>query len=464
MPKSAAITILLITRDRLVRGDLARGAVAGVWAQPRPDLPDLPSLAEAALRLGPRPARKVYVLTTDLWTQTLELPMHRSAGASAAELNKALNFEAEAISGQSAFESVVSHVPLPASAEGMQSYWLIQARGADIDLMDDIVRKAGSKLLGVGHPGGLARPPAAGAWQRVELWPDAVVAVRGRAKGPPDVQVFNSDPQMGRWRAEVADWERKEEPADRKELLVAAGVEVPAKTEGQHLTRLDDKADLAAWLAALGDQLTQKRPPLPLLVAAPVPMSVTQRRRIAALGALGALALCCTHYFLYMDRGIQSANAERAKLQAPAARLPDLEKQLKDVEGKEGKLKEEIGKFDRCAAKLAAQRNRLSRLLSSLARHRAEDLLVQRIDNDAGEPKIQGLCLQPELADQFAAWLTRELRPEPGRPDGWEVQPPRKVARNLVADGGPWHFEILCKVPAEPAAVQTASKAPARHR
>ena len=59
------------------RTDLSRGprvSLQGVWKQPRPDLPDVASLVEAALHLGPRPARKVYVLTTDLWTQALEWP------------------------------------------------------------------------------------------------------------------------------------------------------------------------------------------------------------------------------------------------------------------------------------------------------------------------------------------------------------------------------------------------------
>src|SRR6266436_3172625 len=115
MSKSAAITILLITREGLVRGDLSGGpqvTLQGVWKQPRPDVPDLAALVEAALHLGPRPARKVLVLTSDLWTQTLELPLHKSADVNAGDLARALNFEAETLSGLSAFEAVVHQVPL----------------------------------------------------------------------------------------------------------------------------------------------------------------------------------------------------------------------------------------------------------------------------------------------------------------------------------------------------------------
>ena len=470
MSKSA-ITILLITREGLVRADLSRGkkvSLAGVWHQPRPDVPDLPSLVEAALHLGPRPARKVYVLTTDLWTQTLELPLHKSTGVNAAELAKALNFEAEALSGLSAFEAVVDQVPL-GSHEGLRAHWLVQARSADLDLIDDVVRKAGSKLIGVGHPGGLPRPlipmvDASRSWQRIELWPDAVVALRGHARGPVDIQVFNSDPQMGRWRADVADWERKSETAEYKELLVAAGSDTLAKIEGPAPLRLDTPDDLASWLLAWGEHLTLKRPGVPLVTPAPIPLSSGQRRGIAGLVGLVALGLCCAHYYLWLGRGIQWANGERVRHQEPAGRLAQLEKQLKDVETRANSVKEEAGKFQHCADKLTAQRKRLARLLSSLARHQHDDLLVQKIDNESGEPRIQGMCLQPELADDFASWLARELRSTSTLPDGWDVMTPRKEARNFVADGGPWHFEITCKIPVDPAdakaSLKTAGPAP----
>jgi hypothetical protein len=280
-----------------------------------------------------------------------------------------------------------------------------------------------------------------------------------------DVQVFNSDPQLGRWRAELAEWERKAEPAEHKELLAAPGIEAPIKVDGQQVVNLADDAVLSHWLGAVGGQLLQKRPGIPLLVPAPVPLSAGQRRRIAALVALAAVALCLGHYFLWLERNLRAANAERAQLLAPAAKLAEFEKKIKEEEKKGTQVKDETGKFQRCADKLVAQRNRLARLLKSLARQDWEDLLVQKIDNEAGEPKIKGLCLQPEMADQFAAWLARELRPTGNQPDGWEVQPPRKIARNQVANGGPWEFEILCRIPVEPAAAKIGPTVNApRHR
>src|SRR5271154_6470118 len=114
MATRPATTILLITRNELVRADFSRGpkiALLNLWQQPRPDLPDFASLAEAALIQGPKPGKRVWIFSTDLWTQTLELPANKATGVSASELANALNFEAEALSGHSAFESVVGYVP-----------------------------------------------------------------------------------------------------------------------------------------------------------------------------------------------------------------------------------------------------------------------------------------------------------------------------------------------------------------
>ena len=80
MARRAATTIVLVTRQDLVRADFASGpnpALLELVVQPRPDLPDLAALVETALVLGPKAARQVWVLSSDLWTQTLALPAGR---------------------------------------------------------------------------------------------------------------------------------------------------------------------------------------------------------------------------------------------------------------------------------------------------------------------------------------------------------------------------------------------------
>ena len=155
-----------------------------------------------------------------------------------------------------------------------------------------------------------------------------------------------------------------------------------------------------------------------------------------------------------MIRRIKAASAESNQLQEPARRLPDVQKQVANLEAKRDTMKQEIEQLNHSAARLTKQRERLARLLVCLAENSSEDLLVQRIDSDTGDPRIHGVCLKPELADQFAKTLAEKLRPF-----GWEVQAPEKQAKNLVAGGAPWEFDMILKSPSEPAGVKTKLKA-----
>src|SRR5262249_39491396 len=155
------------------------------------------------------------------------------------------------------------------------------------------------KLAGLAHPGGLPRPLTADndpgrAWQRIELWPDAVVGLRGTGTGLPEVQVLNNDPQLGRWRNELT---TAGQPAGQRELLVAAGIPVPADAPGQQLINFDNDTALAVWLIAWAERTNLKEPGLPVLRPLPQPLSAGQRRGIAAALAFVMLALCTAHYW-----------------------------------------------------------------------------------------------------------------------------------------------------------------------
>src|SRR5437763_1046921 len=178
-----ATTIILLTRNELVRADFARGGrtLSGLWRQPRPDLPDLTSVIESALLQAPGVGRRVWLLSTDLWTQTLTLPGLKMAGLNAEQQASALNFEAEGMSGQPAFDSVVGYTTQP--AEGQETgYWLVQSPSSTLPQIEEAIERAGGRLAGVAHPAGLPMPldgKTVKSWQRVELWPDALVCLGG---------------------------------------------------------------------------------------------------------------------------------------------------------------------------------------------------------------------------------------------------------------------------------------------
>ena len=165
MARRATTTIVLITRQALVRTDFRGGrqpVLANLWQQPRPELDDPSVLVEAALALGPKVGRQVFVLSTDFWSQTLPLPTSRTRGLTEEEVAGALNFEAETLSGQSALETVLGQRLLK-STSGENLYWVLQLKTYDRDRIADIVYQAGGRLEGLGHPSCLPRPLQTGA-------------------------------------------------------------------------------------------------------------------------------------------------------------------------------------------------------------------------------------------------------------------------------------------------------------
>ncbi len=150
-------TILLITPDQLVRADLnprRLPRVRGVYAGPRPAVDDFPLLVETALRLGGRRQGSVWVLSTDFWTQTLALPAQTTAGVKNDELGRALGFEAEPFSGLSALETIVGYVPQPGHG-AERFFWLTQVPRTLLEQVEYVVERAGGRLAGLGHPGGV---------------------------------------------------------------------------------------------------------------------------------------------------------------------------------------------------------------------------------------------------------------------------------------------------------------------
>jgi hypothetical protein len=103
MGSRASKTIVLVNRHALVRADFSRAnSLLGVWAKTGSESQEWLTELETALGLGPKLGKTVYILSSDLWTQTLSLT-HDSANMSSQELASALSFEAEALSGLSAF-------------------------------------------------------------------------------------------------------------------------------------------------------------------------------------------------------------------------------------------------------------------------------------------------------------------------------------------------------------------------
>ena len=324
-------------------------------------------------------------------------------------------------------------------------WWIVQARATDRDAIEDVVRRAGSRLAGITHPGGLPRPVTAEQgspkpWMRAELWADTVICVQGQAKDNAAVQVFNSAPQLGQWQAE---WERRRKIAvagTGEEVLVDVAVAAPATSDGQAVVRLDDENGLRAWLTAWAAVLAGKTPAVPLVKPPRRPMSVGQRRGLAvAFGLIAAIA-CASHYML-LDASIKNTQEHLRAANGPGQKLGAMQKQYKDFQAKSEQSKTQKEKLDWQIARFDSQRQRLARLFACFCEHCPEDLFVEKIENHGGEPCVFGMCWEPELADQLANKLSQVL-PE----CGWKVETPKKTTQALVPGGGPCKFEIQFRI------------------
>lgn len=388
---ASAMTILLMTADRVVRGDFGGGAkpaLRGLW-QESAVAEDVVSAAETALFLGGRAGKRVFVLSTDVWSQIVSLPAKSVASLGDDELAQALAFEVEPISGIAAMDSAVGCRALGGSG-AERSYWVNQTSLHELRQLEDAIRRAGGKLAGAAHPTGIDR-------------------------------AAQSDAALAESLA--------------TELRETGG----AASDGPWASQTDDET-LSAWLTSCAAVLAQKSSRVPLIKPASRPMTNRQRGLMTAALAALVIVACYAHY-AWLDAQQQAAQTQldaRAKGTKSAAAT---KKQVTAAQKEVTELAARVATLERAAvqreATRAAHRARWSRLLALLSAHAPADLVVQRIEGDGFNVTISGVSLRPELSNTLASALGRELAAL-----GWRVQPAKKQAMSLSADGGPWSFEL----------------------
>lgn len=451
MARSGPLTILLITAERLVRADIrtGRGAPAcQIYRETRPVVDDLPSLVEEAIHLGPKKLSRVLLLCSDFWTQTLPLAAETAVGMSEAELPQALAFEAEPFSGISAFDSLGSSVTLPVE-DGERQFWFTQVMASIREQVEYTVQQAGGKLIGVAHPSGTpqvldADMPDGARWQRVELWPEVIVHLDGEPDGTLHVHVVNSSPQAGFWQQDAEAWFARFDPPDARETLCATDrvspSDIPTAT-GDRVIDLDEDAALEYWLATWAGQLAARAPSVPLIRPAPKPMPNSTRFAIAGLLGAVVLLLCAGHHW-WARSMTEQAEQQFAEVKRPADELKKVEDQAKKLDSQLAAVKKQADTIRvdlaTCRKALGSQRERLARLLTTLAESSSDEFVIQAIEGQRDGLQVRGICLRPEQANRLVQSMDEQLREF-----GLRVHLPKKEAQYMLADGGPYVFELL---------------------
>jgi hypothetical protein len=203
---------------------------------------------------------------------------------------------------------------------------------------------------------------------------------------------------------------------------------------------LDDHDALGAFLAAWAAELALKSPAVPLVHAAKKPLSATaQWTRALALGLMGLVA--CIGHYQWAQYEMRIQRAETARLNGPIQQFQAAKKEadalVKQRQTLDAACVKRTEDLTHCRQVLAAQQDRLCVLLTALAQPELEDYIVQRIEGTADELVLHGVCHKPRVSNELAAVLSPKIEPL-----GLRVELPDKHAKEMLADYGPWQFEL----------------------
>lgn len=436
MKRRAFSTMVAIAAGRVIRADFEGGPgeePARLWQASRKPGTETAEAVRAALALGGACGGTVWVLCDDFWAQSLALPAAQTDRLAPQELADALAFEVEPFSNQPPGETAVGlHAGKP--VDGTTLYWVVECPRTDLADLQEIVSRAGGRLSGATHPGGLPVPlgEAQGGqpWRRVEKWQGGWIAVTGDGRDGVMVQSLATsqvDDTLTGWTG--ASEGLVPEAGAWKSLAFAGSI--------RRTLALDDEGALRRWLGAWARCLDGRTEKPALLTAPSLPPSFDRYVKVG-LAAAGAMVVACLvhagavhllhgHLAAKVDVVRQSVGQiERAERENAAVRQGIAELQRKQRECRES------------SELLARQRRAFPLLLRSLAAEHSPDVVVRELRPEgAGRIRIAGLGMTSGGVDDWAGRLSAAL--ESG---GWVVELAGKTAQGVFDDAGPWHFVV----------------------
>ncbi|WP_254510184.1 PilN domain-containing protein [Anatilimnocola floriformis] len=435
-------TLLFIARDRLVRMDIdARGQAIGLWQRERGVTAELPELIDTAARLDRTKPGKTWVLAEDFWAQKLTVNQDMLVGLSHADAAKALGFEAESLSGQSAIDADLNFVRLEGTRERSE-YWVLQVPNWVRDQAENSIRRAGGQFAGLLHPGGLPTPidrNATGTWGRIETWSGITLAVGQASDSRMKLAIAAGDSRATAWQRAMESWLSSLGPTSRLQHLTERPQTLPLPQTAESLN-LHDRHVLEAWLLQWAAFLQRSEPAVPHILPAKRPMSQGMRVAIAITLLLIVCGIAATDQILTR---LQMA-VLKAEIAAYQKTDQDQAAAKKQVDELEKKIKEEQKRVDRLSVAIPQTeaavdifRRRWTELLGILSRACPQDVVVQRIRREGNSVRIEGKSLeQPPLSD-FAVELGRQLGPL-----GWSVAPEYEIKPEFLKHGKVYAFSL----------------------
>ena len=440
--KRPAHTLLYITEVKTFRVDTDRKGVmldeVVVIDVPCESASALPAAVDGIISQSPALGKTVWVLYARLNTYQLSLPAVQVAGVDDEILQQALQFEYEALTGNSLTNSQLAYHFL-GTADEMSSYWINLIATETFNDVVKKLKKASCKLGGVTHPGGLPGLLSGtdeASWLRIECWPNTVFALNKNPEQGFSLQIFPSGADSN-WQEQVDHWMLEAGSVEKSEAIMNNQLEfIPATDENYHLTI---EGALVFWMGQWVQYLaTEESPAIPLLNTK---TKINMELVYMVGGGVAALLLCGSHA-LWMTYQTNEAVYQFEQLSKAEKDLKSYREGLNKNRDKLTELQKQVdtigSNINVIPAALKGLQLRPAELLRHLAEDSPEDLVIEAITFEGALIVISGVSLQATLSNILAGDIEGPLAKL-----GWKVNPPTKKELNVFENGGPWAFDMV---------------------
>lgn len=439
MSKRSECSIFLISESETVRADFGGKNAQRIIHFARAPRSSTDSIAEAMGQLldQRKLGRRCFVFETSIWCQIVTVPQRSIEDILPNELQNALKFEVETLSGVDADNSALGIAKLANEDPAQASFWINVVNSEQFESVSEVAKSRGAKWVCLAHPAGFVAD-AIGSGRKshtIEFWDN--VAVLLHHKTP-----VNIIGRTGLWREQLhLDSETDLTPY----LILSQSMEATGEgLESTPVNSLDDEEHLKSWLQCAARRgLSDSANSFPLVktfeqvVTSSAP-SITFYRVIAA----AIVALFCVWHWNWLESNRKRTELEILELERPAIEKRSSDQQLAKILEQRSSLEQAANetqlKIKKIEFLLEFQSGRLGKLLDELKTLRTDDLVINKIELDEQGIVVSGLSLRSNSAPEFAKKLTTVVQPL-----GWDVDPATQTGKNQLKDGGPYEFSIL---------------------
>ncbi|NOQ37223.1 MAG: hypothetical protein GQ569_15255 [Methylococcaceae bacterium] len=445
--KRPAHTLLYLSAEKLYRLDSDRkGVLKGEiesFDMACESAGSVPVVVEKFLSKTLNPlGKKIWVLYSRLNSYQLSLPSVQVEGVENDILEQALQFEYEALTGETLTKSQLSYQFIN-EADEMSNYWITLMATETVNRLMDVLKEFKCSFGGLAHAGGLPylfSPEDAASWLKLEYWDNSVFALSKTPEAGLSLQIIHPS-QNRHWQDEINGWLTETATVDKSEAWVT-GRQLEMLPDIQQTIHLSADEDLTLWMGLWLQQLVANDSAgIPLLNKK---VNVNKELIYMISSGVAALILCGTHA-MWMTYKANDYEFQFEELTKEKTNIDSLKKTLTANQDKIKKLKTDIatlgGSVDVIPEAMAALKQRPAMLLKTLANHSPNDLVIEDIKQVEQHLVVSGVTLQAELSNQLASMID-----EPLSKMGWQVSSPTKKSLDLFGkDNGPWAFELIIK-------------------